>query len=524
MTEKYILAFDHGTSGMKSAIVDSRGRIMDLAFRDTPIHFLPNGGAEQDPEEWWQALLSTARTLVRNGSVRPENIEAIGISSTFSSTVAVAENGLHLMNSLTWMDSRGAPYIRERFGGFPRVSGLNLFKALKWIDRTGGAPSPSGKDDIAHVLLIKNEYPEIYERTFKFLPSKDYLNLRLTGQFAASYDSMHLFWLTNIKDINHLHYDGGLLSKIDIDPDKLPVMRPSTDFLGTVLPPVADEIGIPRQVRVVLGSPDHQCACIGSGAVNDFEGHLYVGTSSWIECMVPFKKTDIFHSIASFPTAIPGRYQCINEQDLAGGCLAHLMDNILFHESAQIPTIVPEEAYEALNAVAAQVPPGSDKLIFTPWLNGERTPVDDTLLRGGFHNISKTTTRNHMIRAVMEGVAYNTRWALRHVEKFVGQPLDRLRFVGGGAKSKVWCQIMADVLQREILQVTGPVHANARGAAFIALVGLGEISFEDIPGLVPWDSAYLPNPDNRSGYDELFDAFLAIHAANRKIYHRLNRL
>ena len=136
MKEKYILAFDHGTSGMKSAIIDTRGQVLDLEFKATPIHFLPNGGAEQDPQDWWDALLQTAQTLVLRKTVPPEQIEAIGISSTFSSTVAVDKNGQHLMNSLTWMDSRGAPYIQERIGGFPEISGLNLFKALKWVSKT----------------------------------------------------------------------------------------------------------------------------------------------------------------------------------------------------------------------------------------------------------------------------------------------------------------------------------------------------------------------------------------------------
>ena len=523
MKEKYVLAFDHGTSGMKSAIIDTRGQVIDLAFKDTPIHFFPNGGAEQDPQEWWEALLCTAKELVQRRSVPPDQIVAIGISSTFSSTVAVDKDGNHLMNSLIWMDSRGAPYIRKHFAGFPEVNGLNLFKALKWISKTAGAPSPSGKDDIAHVLLTKYEFPDVYKKTHLFLPSKDYLNLRLTGKFAASYDSMHLFWATNIKDINNIHYDTKLLKAAGFDGEKLPPMKQSTDILGTLAASVADEIGISRDVKVVIGSPDHQCACIGSGAIRDFEGHLYIGTSSWIECMVPFKKTDIFHSIASFPTAIPGKYQCINEQDLSGGCLPFLMDNILFYDNEQIPTVVPEESYTALNTIAESVPPGSNKLIFTPWLNGERTPVDDKLLRGGFHNMSTTTNRNHMIRAVMEGVAYNTRWMLQYVEKFVGRQLNPISIIGGGAKSSIWCQIFADVLQRNIRQVKEPVHANARGAAYIALVGLGELTFNEIPNLVEYDNRFVPNPDNKTIYNELYNAFIKIYNANKKIYQQLNQ-
>lgn len=522
MRERYILAFDHGTSGLKSAIIDRRGRVMDVEFRQTPIHYLAGGGAEQDPEDWWQALLHAAKTMVLRRTVPPEAIQAIGISSTFSTTVAVDRHGHHLMNSLTWMDSRGAPYIQQRMKGFPEINGLGLFKALKWIARTAGAPSLSGKDDLAHVLLIQKEFPEIYANTHLFLPSKDYLNFRLTGKFAASYDSMHLFWVTNAKDINNMFYDDELASIAGIDTDKLPPMRHSTDILGCVKPEVADHIGIGRDVKVVMGSPDHQCACLGSGAVRDFEGHLYIGTSSWIECMVPFKKTDILHSVASLPTAIPGKYQCINEQDLAGGCLTFLMDNVLFYGSGHIPASVPDEAYAALNRIAGMVPAGSEKLIFTPWLNGERTPVDDRFLRGGFHNMSKTTTRDHMVRAVMEGVAYNTRWMLHYTERFIKRKMPVINIIGGGAKSALWCQIFADVLNREIRQVSGPIHANARGVAFIALVGIGEISFDDIPGMVPYDAVYSPDPANAPIYNDLYKAFIRIYRSNRRIYQRLN--
>ena len=195
--------------------------------------------------------MQTGKKLLQRKSVPPDQIVAIGISSTFSSTVAVDKNGEHLMNSLTWMDSRGAPYIQKRIAGFPEVNGLNVFKALKWISKTAGAPSPSGKDDIAHVLLTKHEFPEVYKKTFMFLPSKDYLNLRLTGQFAASYDSMHLFWVTNIKDINKMYYDDKLLKMAGIDRNKLPPMKQATDILGTVTASVADEIGISRDVKVV---------------------------------------------------------------------------------------------------------------------------------------------------------------------------------------------------------------------------------------------------------------------------------
>lgn len=521
-TQPYILAIDHGTSGIKAAIVTVSGQVLDYEYERTAIQFLPGGGAEQDPADWWWALVKAASRLVDRGAVSPDTIAAMAVSSTFSTTVAVDKNGDPLMNALTWMDSRGAPYVKKIVSGFPSIDGYGLFRIMRWIPKTGGGPTLSGKDDIAHVLLIKNEFPDVYRRTHMFLPSKDYLNLRLTGKFAASYDSMQLFWVSDIRDIRKIRYDEKLLALLDLDPAKLPPMAPSTDILGTVCKEAAAAIGISENVQVVLSSPDHQTACIGSGAVDDFAGHLYVGTSSWIQAVIPFKRTDVLHSIASFPTAIPGKYQSVNEQDMAGGCLSHLFENILFYDNA-LRSERPVDPYSHIDAIAGKVPPGSRNLIYLPWLNGERTPVDDTTLRGGFFNMSKTTTQDHLIRAVMEGVAYNTRWSLKYVERFIGRKLDPIHFIGGGAQSEVWCGIFADVLSREIRQVENPRQANARGAAFIAAVGLGHITFDDIPRLTRIQKTFHPHADNCKTYDRLYDVFMRLYRKTKPIYRRLNR-
>jgi xylulokinase len=520
---KYILAIDHGTSGLKTTIMSVHGQCIDFAFEPTPIHFLPDGGAEQDPDDWWRATLLTCKRLVQKNVVPAQQIVAICVSSTFSSTVAVDRDGNPLMNSLTWMDSRGAPHVKRLVGGILEIEGYGLSNIVRWLPRTGGAPTLSGKDDIAHVLFIKHEIPEIYEKTYMFLGSKDYLNLKLTGEFASSPDSMMLFWVVNTRDVRNLHYDERLMDRVGIEKSKLPPLKAATDVLGPVSKEFADEIGISRDVRVIVGSPDHQCAGIGAGAVQDYQGYIYIGTSSWLQCVVPFKKTDIFHQIASFPHAIPGKYFTADEQDMAGGCLAFLKDNLLFHDNPLQGKGPPDDIYQKFDEIVSNVPAGSGKVIFTPWLHGERTPVDSNTLRGGFYNLSLTSNVEHLIRATFEGVAYNTRWMLKYVEKFIKRRMDPLNIVGGGAKSGPWCQILADVLDRDIRQVRDPIQANARGAAFIASVGLGYVTFDEIPGLIEYSNTYQPNPRNRELYDELFGEFLSIYRNNRKMFHRLNR-
>jgi xylulokinase len=161
-------------------------------------------------------------------------------------------------------------------------------------------------------------------------------------------------------------------------------------------------------------------------------------------------------------------------------------------------------------------------LIFTPWLWGERAPVEDPHLRAGLFNLSLRNKREDLIRAVLEGVAYNTRWLLRPVERFLGRPLTRLSFVGGGARSDLWAQILADVLNVEVRQLMDPIQANARGAAYIAAVGLGEISFDDVPRLVEYRRVYEPQPAHRGVYDRAFREFVALHKGTRASYRRLN--
>ncbi len=525
MTKKqaYILAIDHGTSGVKASLVSVQGKVTAFEFLPTEIHYLPGGGVEQNPEQWWFGVLGTTSALMRKKIVSPEEVVAVSVSSTFSSTVAVDRDGQPLMNAITWMDTRGAPYVKKTMAGFPAFRGYGLLNAWRWLRKTGGAPTLSGKDDIGHILFIQQEFPDIYDKTYLFLPSKDFLNLRLTGEFAATYDSMHLFWVSDIRDIHHISYADNLIRRFGIDREKLPPLISPTTMLGKIPDTVAYKLGINSGTPVVAGSPDHQTACIGSGAVRDYEGHIYIGTSSWVQCLVPFKKTDVFHSVASFPTAVPGRYQTVNEQDIAGGALAFLLDNLLEYRKLIAGSDLPDDPYRYLNQVAAQASPGSSGVIFTPWLNGERTPVDDETIRGCLFNLSQTTTQGQLIRSILEGVAYNTRWSLTYVERFVKRRLDPLNIIGGGAQSRLWCQIMADVLNRDIRRVRDPLQANGRGAAFIAAVALGYITFADIPGLIKYEGIFSPQPEHRQVYDLLYQQFLRLYRVHKNICKTINR-
>ena len=516
------LAIDLGTSGPKVALVSVQGQVLACEIEKTPLTLLPGGGAEQDPEDWWQAICRASRRLL----ARPEaqNIPIVGVCATtqWSGTVAVDRGGNPLGNAIIWMDSRGAPYVRRITSGPVRLAGFGIDKLWTWVRLTGGIPSPSGKDPIAHILFLQHEKPEIYRAAYKFLEPKDYLNLKMTGRYAAAYDSITLHWVTDNRRIDRIGYHDGLLKLAGLDRATLPELKSAVDILGPLLPAAARDLGLPSGLPVVMGTPDLHSAAIGSGAVRDYEAHLYIGTSSWLTCHVPFKKTDLLHNMAAIPSAIPGRYFIANEQETAGGCLAFLRDKILFPPADASAADTEERRFTALEALARQVPAGSRGLIFTPWLYGERTPVEDHAVRGGFHNLSLEADRGALVRAVMEGVAYNTRWLMGYVEKFIRRKLTRIRMVGGGANSDLWCQICADVLDRTVLQVRDPVTVNARGAGILAAVALGYGRFEDIAGQVAIAGTYTPDPGRHQRYQPLFRAFLDIYRRNRRIYAGLN--
>jgi xylulokinase len=497
----YVLTIDLGTSGPKVALFTFDGSFVDGDFTAVTLNVLPDGGVEQSPAEWWQGVIAAAQRLMARTTVVPADVVAVAVTSQWSGTVPIDRAGTPLHDAIIWMDSRGARETRRVVGGAVRVQGYEPRKLRRWISRTGGAPALSGKDSISHILWLQRERPEIARATWKYLEPKDWLNYQLTGVCAATQDSIVLHWVTDNRDPLHVDYDPELLRMAQLDRAQLPDLIPATSVLGVLTEHAAAELGLPAGIAVVGGTPDLQSAAIGSGAVRDFEGHLYVGTSSWLTCHVPFKKTDLFHGIASLPSPLPGKYYVADEQEVAGGCLEWLREHAL----------ETDDDLRRLDTIAGAVAPGSNGVIFTPWLNGERTPVDDHTLRAGWHNLSLSTTRGDLVRSVLEGVAYNSRWLLATVEKFTGRPFPWLHFIGGGAQSELWCQIMADVLQREIRQVEHPIRANARGAALLAGIALGRVSVDDLAASVRIVATFVPDRTNAALYDDRYAEFRVLY-------------
>ena len=517
----YILSIDLGTSGPKAALVSTLGGIAGHGYSPHPTDILPGGGAEQDPHHWWRAIVSATGLAMKQSGINPLDIIAISCSTQWSGTVCVGKDGAPLGKAIIWLDSRGSRAIGKQVRGRLNIMGYGIAKLLLWLRLTGGAPGLSGKDSVAHILYLKAEEPERYRATYKFLEPKDYINLRLTGRFCATTDSIALHWVTDNRDVDAIHYDDTLIRMSGIDREKLPDLVRPVDIIGKLKEDAAADLGMRPGIPVIGGTPDVQSAAIGSGGVEDFSAHFYLGTSSWLTCHVPFKKTDVLHGIATLPSAIPGRYFVADEQETAGACLNFLKDTLFFADDG-LTGDAPEDVYERFSQLAATAPAGSNGVIFTPWLFGERTPVDDHRIRASLYNQSISTTRADLVRAVFEGVALNGKWLLFCVEKFVKRRLDPIRIIGGGALSDTWCRIFADVFNRTIYRVKDPVLANARGAGLLAAAALGRIGFSDISSLVSVDKTYAPNPENRDLYEKRFSIFKEIYKKNRKIFAQLN--
>lgn len=506
---RFVLTIDLGTGGPKVGYTTLSGHVVWSEHATVETRFLDGGGAVQDAEHWWRVILDVARRGLDGGEVRPERVVAVSTTGQWASTVPVDDTGRPVGDCVMWMDGRGGRAARRVFGG--PVSGYHPRKLVEWVRRSGGAPSLAGADAMGHHLFLREHEPEVWRAARWLLEPVDYLGLRFSGVAAATPASMTAAWLTDNRATDIVDYDPVLVRLSTVDPDKLPPLRPTGSVIGIVQPSVARDLGLRDDVVVVAGTPDLHSALLGSGAVGDFEAHATISTTSWISCHVPFKKTDVFHQIASLPGLFPGRYAIVDNQDTAGLALQWARDALLGVDD-----------FTAVTTLAAAAPPGSNGVVFTPWLQGERSPVDDRHARGGFHNLSLATTQADLARAVLEGVAYNSRWLLGVVEKFAGRRLDPIRFIGGGAQSELWLQVQADVLDRTVERVADPLFAHLRGAALLAAITLGAVEVREVRDLVPTDAVFRPDPANRAVYDALAAEVPVLYRAQRKLFRRLN--
>jgi xylulokinase len=500
-----VLAVDLGTGGPKVGFVTVRGEVLWWEHTPVPTVIGDGGARTQDAEHWWTVTCDSVRRGA--AAVDASRVVAVSVTGQWASTVPVDEKGLPVGPCVLWSDTRGAPYSKALVGG--PVSGYAPKPLATWLRRNGGMPTTSGADPVGHMLFLQHECPDVLAQARWLLEPVDYLTMRFTGIPAASHASMIGAWLTDNRSLEKLAYDDVLVRLAGIDGSRLPPLLATGSVIGPVLSEVAGSLGLPASAVAVAGLPDLHTAAVGAGAVELGQPHVSIGTTAWISAPVPRKKTDVLRQQASVPGLDNASYLLVNNQDSAGRNLQWWRDSI-----------APDEPYDALLAAAAATPPGAGGVVFTPWLTGERSPVDDRKARAGFHGIGETTTRGDLTRAVLEGVALNANWLLGAAEKFVGGRLDDLRLVGGGGRSDLWCQVLSDATDRTIVRVTDPWLAGLRGAALFAALALGRVEKSELRGLVATDPPFRPDPRHRATYDALARELPKLYAAQRGFFKR----
>ena len=396
-----VLAVDLGTGGPKVGLVTVRGEIVWWEHTPVPTHAGPGGEQTQDAEQWWQ-VVARVRTPRRGGPPTSSRVVAVSVTGQWASHGPGGRGTVVPVGPcVLWSDTRGAPYSRAAVGG--PVSGLraeaagHVAASQRWDPDGRRATTRS-----ATSCFLQHEQPDVVARARWLLEPVDYLTMRFTGVPAASHASMTGAWLTDNRSLATLAYDDVLVRATGVDASRLPPLVATGSVVGTLSPSVAADLGLPPTAVAVTGLPDLHSAAVGAGAIGLGEPHASIGTTAWISAPVPRKKSDLLRMQASVPGLDNASYLLANNQESAGRNLQWWRD-----------AVAPELGYDDLLAEAAATPPGAGGVLFTPWLTGERSPVDDRNARAGFHGIGGGTTRGHLTRAVLEGVALNATLAAR---------------------------------------------------------------------------------------------------------------
>ena len=509
----YVIGHDLGTSTHKAVALAADGTLRAHASAALTTESPQPGWAEQDPHAWWAAVVVTTRALIASGEINPAAVKAVSFSAQMQGTLPVDASGRPLAPAMIWLDQRAGREAQEATRGLIRVAGYGPVRFAKWLYLTGGAPALNGMDPLAKILWLRDNRPEIWAQAHKVLDVKDYLLLRCTGRFVTSYDCGNLTWLMNTRTPG---WSKTLLSMVGVPEVKLPELVPCTTVVGGLTPEAANEMGLRPGTPVVAGAGDVCAMTVGVGALREEDVHLAVGTSSWITTHVDGRYLDALGYVASMCSAYPGKNVIVATQQTAGASVQWVCTQLLGRDTSPA-------TYAAFDALVESCEPGAAGLFFAPWMAGERTPIDDRFARAGLWNLSLGHETRHVARAVYEGVALNTRWALGRVERLAGRRASELRFAGGGARSATWCQVLADVLDRDVLQMVEPQLAAARGAAMIAAHAQGWAEdFASLARLAVVARRYRPRPEWRGLYDERYAAFVDLYRRQKGWFRRVN--
>jgi len=506
MNSKYVIAHDVGTSSVKTTLVNSEGQVVDFAIEDYPLHTLRPGWVEQDPEDYWNAIVKATRSISKNHALSKENLVGIVFTTQAMGIIPIDTTGVVLHLNISWVDGRAEKQAKQIMR---KIGGTKVFKSIIGIEITG-------KDVVCKLLWLKQERPDIYEKTALFLDVNGYLKYRATGEKVAEWSGACSYSF----NLGKKDWDYMIFKLIGIDKEKLPPLVRSIDPVGAGLTAeAAAEMGLPAGIPVFGGCDDTQSALVGSTAVEEGESHIYLGTSAWFG-VATAEAPKFKNGAVTLQSADPEKNIVVGVTESAG-ILLEWASKELYKGLSLDPN--DDEVFHLMDQEIASVPPGSDHLIVTPWVLGERCPVSTTTTRGTIFNLSLEHTRAHIIRAIDEGIAYNLRWIIENFEKDFGFSITDVNVVGGGSLSKEWMQILADVTKRNIRTFEQPKFAGAIGAAMIGFVGSGVFSdFKFIKSIVKETGYFTPRKENNDVYNSLFETYKNLYFSLKDVYKDAN--
>lgn len=458
----YLLGLDIGTSATKTVLFDEQLNAVCSASEEYPMYQPQNGWAEQQPEDWYNACLHTIQQVLQKSTVNPDDIKGVGLSGQMHGLVMLDADNQVIRPSIIWCDQRTAAECEEIT---EKVGAKRLIEITANPALTGFTASK--------ILWVRNHEPENYAKCAHILLPKDYVRFRMTGIYATEVSDASGMQLL---DVPNRCWSDEVLEKLDIDKKLLAKVYESPDVTGHISEAFAKASGLSTDTAVVGGAGDNAAAAVGTGIVKDGRAFTTIGTSGVVFAHTNKLSIDPEGRVHTFCCAVPGCWHVMGVTLAAGLSLKWLRDTVADNyktKAAELGT----DPYVLMGDDAAKVPCGSDRLVYLPYLMGERTPHLNPAARGVFFGLSAIHTKANMIRAVMEGVAYSLSDCY-DILKGMGVHVDEMMACGGGGKSPVWRQMLADMFGCEVKTLKAE-EGPALGVAILAGVGAG--IFKDVP-------------------------------------------
>ena len=505
----YLIGIDLGTSATKTVLFDADGNVAASASKEYPLYQPENGWAEQRPEDWKDAVLDTLAKVVRDSGVAAADVKGIGLSGQMHGLVMLDAKGQVIRPSIIWCDQRTGAEVEDMLDIMPRE---------RWIAITANPPLTGWT--AAKILWVKKNEPENYARCRHILLPKDYIRYVLTGVFATEVSDASGMQLL---DVPGRCWSGEVLGKLGIDPEYLGEVHESCEVTGTLLPEISRVTGLSEQTAVVGGAGDNAAAAVGTGVVKDGTAFTTIGTSGVVFAHSSKVIIDPLGRVHTCCCAVPGAWHVMGVTQAAGLSLKWFRDNFC-QDYVEKAEALGMDSYDLINRDIERIPAGSGRLIYLPYLMGERTPHLDPDCRGVFFGLSAIHTKAHMLRAVMEGVSYSL-CDCNDILQEMGIHVDQMMACGGGGRSPVWRQMLSDLYRcdvKTVRQTEGP----ALGAAILAGVGCGIYgSVEQACGrLISESGSTGPDAGQAGTYARYHELYKELYVKLKDSYKRLAAL